>query len=133
MVSNSLNSVALGLALSLMATSSYATGSISCGGADSDISVLMTLGAGPVPNVVQAEVGQGDVVYSTIDAERPAAIARVFIDEQSIVLDMMDDQASTQVAEVRVLRAMDDEGEGLQIGYARVKGMQPVAIICDGP
>ena len=133
MVSNRLKSVALGLVMSLTAGSSFATGSISCGGADNDISVRMTLGAGPVPNVFQAEVAQGDVVYSTNDAERPAAIARSFIDEQSIVMDMMDDQATTHVAEVRVLRVLSDEGESLQIGYARLKDMPPIAIFCDGP
>ena len=124
---------ALGLLFGLPVNQAFATASISCGSDNDSLSVNVILGAGPVTNVVQVEIQNGDQLISTSNGDAPAVIARSYITDTMLSIDLMDDQALDHVAELRVVRYLGDESEGLQVGFAKLKDVAPIAVVCDGP
>jgi hypothetical protein len=125
--------VSLATMLTFHAGQSFATGSIACSGMNDDISVRLVLGAGPVPTIIQAEARLGEISHSTVDANQPAFIARSFVDDESIKIDLVDDQASHHLVQLRIVRSFDGNTEGLQVGFAKMKSKPPMAVTCDGP
>lgn len=122
-----------GMLLMLSATNGNATGSINCSGMSDEVSVRIVLGAGPIPNIAQAEIRWDGRVISTFDSNDPAIVARSYIDVENIKLDIMDDQATEQVASIRVVRSLDADTEGLQVGFVKLVTLPPMMIMCDGP
>ena len=133
MVGTALRIAALGLLFALPVSQAFATASISCGSDDGGFSANVILGAGPVTNVIQVEIEHGDQLISTSNGDAPAVIARSYITDTLLSIDLMDDQALHHVAELRVVRYLDDESEGLQVGFAKLKDAAPIAVRCDGP
>ncbi|WP_420409288.1 hypothetical protein [Hoeflea sp.] len=111
-----------------------ATGSIACKDMKFDSSVEIVLGAGPVTNVISVTVSVGDRDVTTLPGfpGEPAAIAQAYDDGELFRIDLVDDQATRLLAEIRLLRA-DHDSMPLQIGYVRLEGEPPVGISCVGP
>lgn len=111
-----------------------ATGSITCNDMKFDSSVEIVLGAGPVSNVISVSISVGDRDLTTIPGlpGEPAAIAQSFDDGELFRIDLVDDQATRLLAEIRLLRA-DHDSLPLQIGYVRLGDEPPVGISCVGP
>lgn len=111
-----------------------ATGSISCNDMKFDSSLEILLGAGPVSNVISVSLSVGDRDLTTVPGQpgEPAAIAQAFDDGELFRIDLVDDQATRLLAEIRLLRA-DHDSLPLQIGYVRLDGEPPVGISCVGP
>lgn len=112
----------------------HATGSIGCNDMKFDSSLEILLGAGPVTNVISVSLSVGDRDLTTIPGQpgEPAVIAQAFDDGELFRIDLVDDQATRLLAEIRLLRA-DHEEMPLQIGYVRLGDEPPVGISCVGP
>ncbi|MEQ8481374.1 MAG: hypothetical protein RIC18_12015 [Hoeflea sp.] len=111
-----------------------ATGSISCNDMKFDSSIEILLGAGPVPNVISVSLSVGDRDLTTVPGQpgEPAAVAQAYDDGELFRIDLVDDQATRLLAEIRLLRA-DHDTMPLQIGYVRLGDEPPVGISCVGP
>ena len=128
-------SVGLLLASLFLPKPALSTVSISCLGIDSDTSVDVLFGAGPVPSVLDVTVRDGASHFSTRDKDGAtlAFVARAYVDEEEIRSDLVDEQAEVLVVSIRVVRFEGGEVEPFQIGYVRVGEAQPVGISCVGP
>lgn len=120
-----------GLTLSVPAK---ATVSIECSGLSSSAAVSLLLGAGPVPNFIQVSVAVGDRLLTTVAGQpgEQVTVAQAYDDGEIVRVDLVDLQATKQVAAIRILRA-DDKAGPFQIGYVQVDDDLPVAISCEGP
>ena len=114
---------------------SHATASISCSGIDSDSAVEMILGAGPVPNILDVVVSKGARVIGTRAQEgvELGNIAKSHSDGRLMQIEVIDDQATKRLLEVRILRVTGEEWGDFQIGYLQIEQEVPVAIRCEGP
>lgn len=111
-----------------------ATQSISCAGIETPAAVDLLLGAGPVPNILSVGVAVGERVLTT-NADQPGekvTIAQSYDDGEVVRVDLVDDQATRQVAAIRIIRA-DDKTGPFQIGYVQVDDGVAVGITCEGP
>ena len=126
---------ALALALaSIAAGPAQATVSISCSDMKSDSSIDIVLGAGPVPNVCSVSLSVGGREFTTVSGMpgEPVAIAQAYDDGEVFRIDLVDDQATRQVAAIRLLRA-DHDTAPVQIGFVQIEDEPPVGISCVGP
>ncbi|MEP0940165.1 MAG: hypothetical protein ABJH63_10665 [Rhizobiaceae bacterium] len=123
------------VSLCLLSTHAHATASISCGATNSETGAKFILGAGPIPSVYSATVASDTAAYSTspIENHEPASIARSYIDDETIKIDLVDDQATNVVAKIRIIRTEDPETGPFQIGYIQMLGAAPEVVTCDGP
>ncbi|MEM9999920.1 MAG: hypothetical protein AAF940_03470 [Pseudomonadota bacterium] len=118
-----------------LATTAHATATISCGGIDAKADVDVLFGAGPVPSVLDVTFSVGSQMYSTQGREgmSEAVIARAYVDDAIMNIDLMDDQVSVHLASIRVLRFESEASGPFQIGYIRLRDQAPIGIMCDGP
>lgn len=129
-------SYALALVFSFaLATHAHATAGISCGGIDGDAGVDVLFGAGPLPAVLDVTFSVGSEVYSTQNREigSRGVIARAYVDDEMMKIDLLDDQVSTHLASIRVVRYDSETTGPYQIGYLRFRNEAPIGISCDGP
>ena len=114
---------------------SHATASISCSGIHSDSAVEMIFGAGPVPNILDIVVSKGSRIIGTRTQEgvEVGYIAQSHSDGRLLQIEVIDDQATKRLVEVRILRVPGEDWEDFQIGYLQIEQEEPVAIRCEGP
>lgn len=120
----------------LLGTAS-ATTNMECQGINSDASVSILFGAGPLLSALEVDVSLGGKVISTRgrDGAEAANILQFSADTKELRLDLMDDQAEQHLASIRLLRHLDDEDNdgGIQIGLLKFKQFSPVGVTCIGP
>ncbi len=126
-----LASLACGLATGKPA---HATQAIGCTDMKSDSSVEILLGAGPVPNFLSVTIVLGDRRLTTVPGQpgEQVAIAQAYDDGEVVRVDLVDLQAQTRVAAIRIIRA-DDKAGPFQTGYVQLEGDVAVGITCEGP
>lgn len=123
-----------GLAITASAAPAWATATIGCSGIGNDAEVTLTIGAGPVPNLISAVVSVNETLLTTIDGQngQKASIAQAYDDGEVLRLDLVDEQAENALAAVRIVRA-DDKSGSASAGVVQIHGLAPAAILCEGP
>lgn len=92
----------LGLPLLLASTPAFATGGFDCRTTDrSDIMLSGTIGRVIGTPLVAAHLRIGERTLGTIDPEPQVAIARSWIDEREIKVDLVDPQTERFAAQLR--------------------------------
>ena len=126
-------SAPLGVAL-MVSSPVQATGLISCADMKADSSVDILLGAGPVSNVLSVNIAMGERELTT-DPNRPGekvSIAQAYDDGEIFRIDLVDDQATTRMAIVRLVRR-EHQSMPLQLGIVQIENEPPVGVSCVGP
>ncbi len=128
-------SVVLAGTIISMVQPASATASMICHSDDDDTSIQILFGAGPVTNIYDISITSGERSYQ-MGASEPGEqifIAQSYFDERQIRLDFQDSQALANIVTIHVVRHFPEDGEPLQVGYAKVSGNAAVIVQCDGP
>lgn len=125
---------ALAVAALGFSTPAHATVSITCSDMKFDSSLEIVLGAGPVPNVFSVALSVGGREFTTGPGHPgdPVDIAQAFDDGEVLRIDLVDPQATTRIAAIRLLYA-DHDDRPLRIGFVQIEQEPPVGISCEGP
>ncbi|WP_299474580.1 hypothetical protein [uncultured Roseibium sp.] len=119
----------------LLTSQANATHNMFCSGIDSDTDVTILFGAGPVLAPLEADIYFDGKAISTRDRENAedATIVQFSADDEHLRMQLINDQADTLLATVRVLRHFNDDEEPVQIGLLQFGASTPVGITCEGP
>ena len=122
--------------ISLLAASQVqATSSIICTGLENIGGMDIVFHSGPVPKVLDVTIdfkGKRITTRTEIGAVS-GSLARSFIDDHSIMIDLTDADALNLLASVRIMRSNSSNTEPLQIGFIKIAEDISFGIVCDGP
>ncbi len=103
-------------ALLLLPAPALATGGFHCEATDgSGLAISGTIGRVVGSPLVNARLHLGDRILATYDPEPQVAIARAWIDERVIMVDLIDSNAERFEAQLRAWQAPDGEAHGTLI------------------
>lgn len=127
--------VAAGIvALPAVRDAAHATGGIECSAIGRpEISVSMILASGLVSRPLNVRLRIGDRRMSDMQGDgEPIAVAQSFFSRDRIMLDLIDQQALTRVARLRVDR-IEDGRHLFQFGTLHLPGEAAYPVECEGP
>ena len=129
--------IALTVAMLLAATTTgLATGIISCR-SDGGASLYIQVGFGATMSVIGVDVLASKIHWSSYDVEADQmAISQAFADDETIRIDLTDPNGENILAQIRLVAAREDAGEGAGqaiAGILHIMGREVYPLVCEGP
>jgi hypothetical protein len=127
---------ALAVSLCGLATQSVATEWISCASPDGGASFDFLVGAMDVLAIVGVTVTAGEQVWASDAAYGPGdplSIGQAFEDERMILVDAVDPNITTRIAELRLFKAEEAGFDPVLAGTLRIPGHGVWSVSCVGP
>ena len=122
-------------AVAALATPSYATEWVSCSDPQGEASFDFLAGALDVISIAALTISAGEQVWASDAANGPGdpvAVGQAFEDADTIVVDAMDPNFTTRIAELRLFKATEGDKHVLG-GTLRIPGHGAWAVSCTGP
>lgn len=127
---------AIAVALATLATPSMATEWVNCSDRDGQASFDMLLGALDVISIAGLTISVGDQVWASDVAYGPGdpvTVGQAFEDADTIMVDAMDENLTTKIAELRLFKTSEGDATPVFAGTLRIPGHGAWAVSCSGP
>ncbi len=118
-----------------LASPALATEWLNCSDRDGAASMDLLLGALDVAAVVGMTISTGDKVWAShveYGPGDPVTVGQAFENDQMLLVDAMDEAVNNKIAELRLFKAAEGDGEPVYAGTLRIISHGAWAVSCSG-
>jgi hypothetical protein len=118
-----------------LASPALATEWLNCSDRDGAASIDLLLAAMDVAAVVGMTISTGDKVWAShveYGPGDPVTVGQAFEDADMLLVDTMDEAVANKIAELRLFKAAEGDGELIYAGTLRILGHGAWAVSCSG-
>jgi hypothetical protein len=130
-----IRAAAVAMAAALVASPALATEWLNCSDPDGAASMDLLLGAMDVAAVVGMTISAGDRAWAShveYGPGDPVTVGQAFENDDMLLVDAMDEAVANKVAELRLFKATEGDGETVYAGTLRIVGQGAWAVACSG-